>query len=116
MATHRVLASSKGACACLQGAACSTTALRAVTLLFGVACVPLFYALHRRLHPRTATAGNSLATVSVPRQCSYALQSCQTVRWLICTSIRPVRCLHQLICQLQRVSGTCLLMKAQAGC
>jgi hypothetical protein len=34
-----------------------------MSLLFGVACLPLFYALHRRLHPRTATAGNSLATV-----------------------------------------------------
>ena len=61
----------------LQGSACSTTALRAVTLLFGVACLPLFYALHRRLHPRAATAGNSLATVSVPRQSSL---HCSPVR------------------------------------
>ena len=55
----------KGVCSYAQGSACSTTALRAVTLLFGVACLPLFYALHRRLHPQTATVGNSLGTVSV---------------------------------------------------
>jgi hypothetical protein len=47
----------------LQGLACATTALRAVSLLFGVACLPLFYALHRRLHPCSATVGSNLGMV-----------------------------------------------------
>ena len=65
MATLQLLTTWKAVFPYMQGSACSTTALRAVTLLFGVACLPLFYALHRRLHLQTATVGNSLATVSM---------------------------------------------------
>jgi hypothetical protein len=46
----------------LQALACGTAALRAVNLLFGAACIPLFYSMHRRLHADTTTS-TSLAAV-----------------------------------------------------
>jgi len=47
----------------LQDQACGTTALRSVNLLFSMACLALFYAMHRRLHADVDT-GSALGTVS----------------------------------------------------
>jgi hypothetical protein len=46
----------------LQALACGTAALRAVNLLFGAACIPLFYFVHRQLHADT-NPSTSLAAV-----------------------------------------------------
>ena len=46
----------------LQAVACGTVALRTVNLLFGAACLPLFYFMHRQLHAGSTTS-SSLAAV-----------------------------------------------------
>ena len=46
----------------VQASACGTVVLRAVNLLFGAACLPLFYFMHQQLHA-DATTTASLATV-----------------------------------------------------
>ena len=46
----------------VQAKACGTAALRAVNLLFGAACIPLFYFVHRQLHADSTTY-TSLAAV-----------------------------------------------------
>jgi hypothetical protein len=55
--------------ASLQAVACGSAALRMVNLLFGAACLPLFYAVHRELHADTSTA-NSFAVVSCHLLCT----------------------------------------------
>lgn len=63
----------------LQAVTCGTAALRAVNLLFGAACLPLFYFMHWQLHAVT-TMSTSLAAV----RCCLSVCTARVILRMVC--------------------------------